>query len=46
VTDILGQQASPNAETLTLDVFYYKTNALPARVGDLSSNITYTISYL
>ncbi|EPL3990518.1 fimbrial protein, partial [Providencia stuartii] len=33
-------------ETLALDIYYYKTNALPARVGSLSSNVTYTISYL
>lgn len=34
------------SETLTLDVYYYKTNAAAATVGELSSNVTYTISYL
>lgn len=46
ITDIKGNKAAPDAETLTLDVYYYKTNAQAARVGDLSSNLTYTISYL
>nr|ELR5114009.1 type 1 fimbrial protein [Providencia stuartii] len=44
VTNIKGNEATP--ETLALDIYYYKTNALPARVGSLSSNVTYTISYL
>lgn len=44
VTDIKGNDS--NTETLALDIYYYKTNALPARVGSLSSNVTYTISYL
>ncbi|MTD41145.1 fimbrial protein [Erwinia sp. CPCC 100877] len=45
-TDILGNKAAPDSETLTLDVYYYKTNAEAAKVGSLSSNVTYTISYL
>lgn len=44
VTNIKGNEATP--ETLALDIYYYKTNALPAQVGSLSSNVTYTISYL
>lgn len=44
VTDIKGNDS--NTEILALDIYYYKTNALPARVGSLSSNVTYTISYL
>lgn len=45
-TDIMGTVKAPDSETLTLDVYYYKTNATAATVGDLSSNVTYTISYL
>ncbi|MTH47818.1 fimbrial protein [Intestinirhabdus alba] len=45
-TGVLGNKTAPDAETITLDVYYYKTNALAARVGSLSSNLTYTISYL
>lgn len=45
-TDIMGTTKAPDSETLTLDVYYYKTNATAATVGDLSSNVTYTISYL
>ena len=45
-TGVLGNKTAPDAETVTLDVYYYKTNALAARVGSLSSNLTYTISYL
>ena len=45
-TDIMGTAKAPDSETLTLDVYYYKTNATAATVGDLSSNVTYTISYL
>lgn len=45
-TDILGNKKAPDSETLTLDVFYYKTNAEAAKVGELNSNVTYTISYL
>lgn len=37
---------APDSETLTLDVYYYKTKAASATVGELSSNVTYTISYL
>ncbi|EJB4136544.1 type 1 fimbrial protein [Escherichia coli] len=40
-----GTETTPESETLTLDVYYYKTNAAPATVGELSSNVTYTISY-
>lgn len=46
VTKIKGDKTAPDAETLTLDAYYYKTNALEAKVGELSSNVTYTISYL
>ena len=45
-TDIMGRATSTDSETLTLDVYYYKTNAAAATVGELSSNVTYTISYL
>ncbi|MDM7093621.1 type 1 fimbrial protein, partial [Enterobacter hormaechei] len=45
-TDIMGTATAPDSETLTLDVYYYKTNAAAATVGELSSNVTYTISYL
>nr|WP_193159899.1 fimbrial protein [Serratia ureilytica] len=46
VTKIEGNKTAQEAETLTLDAYYYKTNALAAKVGELSSNVTYTISYL
>ncbi len=46
ITDIKGDSTSPNTETLNLDIHYYKTNALAAKVGSLSSNVVYTISYL
>ncbi|MEG9795515.1 fimbrial protein [Serratia marcescens] len=46
VTDLKGSNISPDAETLTLDAYYYKTNAEAAKVGALHSNVTYTISYL
>lgn len=39
-------KGTADSETLTLDVYYYKTNAAAATVGELSSNVTYTISYL
>ena len=45
-TNIMGTATAPDSETLTLDVYYYKTNAADATVGALSSNVTYTISYL
>ncbi|HFT9342531.1 fimbrial protein [Escherichia coli] len=45
-THIMGTAAAPESETLTLDVYYYKTNTTPATVGELSSNVTYTISYM
>ncbi|HBL5379531.1 MULTISPECIES: fimbrial protein [Enterobacter cloacae complex] len=45
-TDIMGTATAPDSETLTLDVYYYKPNAAAATVGELSSNVTYTISYL
>ncbi|EFM0148078.1 type 1 fimbrial protein [Escherichia coli] len=45
-TNIMGTATAPDSETLTLDVYYYKTNTAPATVGELSSNVTYTISYL
>ena len=45
-TNIMGTATAPDSETLTLDVYYYKTNAAAATVGELSSNVTYTISYL
>lgn len=45
-TGIAGDKVAPDADTLTLDVYYYKTNASPATVGELSSNVTYTVSYL
>lgn len=45
-TGIAGDKVAPDADTLTLDVHYYKTNANPATVGELSSNVTYTVSYL
>lgn len=45
-TGIMGDKTAPDSETLTMDVYYYKTNAQAAKVGDLSSNLTYTISYL
>ncbi|WP_178128858.1 fimbrial protein [Pseudomonas sp. ADAK18] len=43
-TGISGAGTTP--ETLVLDAYYYKTNAADAKVGALSSNLTYTISYL
>lgn len=46
VTKITGDKTAPDAETLTLDAYYYKTNTSDAKVGELSSNVTYTISYL
>ncbi|HIH6747508.1 TPA: fimbrial protein [Enterobacter hormaechei] len=46
LTNIMGTATAPDSETLTLDVYYYKTNAADATVGALSSNVTYTISYL
>ena len=45
-TNIMGTATAPDSETLTLDVYYYKTNTADATVGALSSNVTYTISYL
>lgn len=45
VTSIMGKNDTTDSETLTLDAYYYKTNAEPAKVGALSSNVTYTISY-
>ncbi|EMH4162985.1 type 1 fimbrial protein [Pluralibacter gergoviae] len=45
-TGLKGDKASPDSETLTLDVYYYKTNANAAKVGELSSNVIYTISYI
>ena len=45
-TNIMGIATAPDSETLTLDVYYYKTNAAAATVGALGSNVTYTISYL
>ncbi|AVR04988.1 fimbrial protein [Pluralibacter gergoviae] len=45
-TGLKGSSTAPDAETLNLDVYYYKTNAEAAKVGDLSSNVTYTIAYL
>lgn len=45
-TGIMGDKVAPDAETLNLDVYYYKTNASAATVGSLSSNVTYTVSYL
>lgn len=43
-TLISGAGTTP--ETLVLDADYYKTNTAAAKVGALSSNLTYTISYL
>ena len=45
-TNIMGTATAPDSETLKLDVYYYKTNTAAATVGELSSNVTYTISYL
>lgn len=45
-TSIEGNKAASDAETLNLDVYYYKTNVAAATVGTLSSNVTYTVSYL
>lgn len=45
-TSLKGDQVSPNSETIIFDVYYYKTNASVAKVGELSSSLTYTISYL
>lgn len=45
-TSILGNKDASGAETLKLDVYYYKTNVNAATVGALSSNVTYTVSYL
>jgi len=36
----------PDTSTVNFDAHYYKPNILPARVGSLSSNVIYTISYL
>ncbi|MEX3137554.1 fimbrial protein [Serratia ureilytica] len=41
-TTIIGD----TMETVTFDVYYYKTNTSAAKVGELNSNVTYTISYL
>lgn len=46
VTDVTGDKEAPDSEKVVLDVYYYKTNADDAKVGALSSNVTYTISYL
>lgn len=46
VTKIIGDKTAADTETLTLDAYYYKTNTSDAKVGELSSNVTYTISYL
>lgn len=46
VTKIKGDKKTPDSETLTLDIYYYKTNVTAAKVGELTSNVTYTISYL
>ncbi|CAI0708391.1 major fimbrial protein StkA [Serratia entomophila] len=46
LTKIKGDKTAPESETLTLDAYYYKTNVAAAKVGELSSNVTYTISYL
>lgn len=45
-TNLMGNKVAPDSETLNLDVYYYKTNTTPATVGSLSSNVTYTVSYL
>lgn len=45
-TSITEAAKLSDEETLTLDVYYYKTNTTAATVGALSSNVTYTISYL
>lgn len=45
-TSIMGNKVAPETETLNLDVYYYKTNTAAATVGSLSSNVTYTVSYL
>ncbi|MGY2293705.1 fimbrial protein [Pseudomonas sp. SDO528_S397] len=45
-TAVSGAKASADFEVVTLDAYYYKTNTAPAKVGGLSSNLTYTISYL
>lgn len=44
-TKIKGNQDGV-VETLTLFASYYKTNATAAKIGELHSNVTYTISYL
>ncbi|MGL5387687.1 MAG: fimbrial protein [Serratia sp. (in: enterobacteria)] len=44
-TSITGAATTADEETLTLDVYYYKTNVTAATVGALSSNVIYTISY-
>ena len=38
--------ATDDASTVTFYAHYYKTNALPAKAGALSSNVIYTVSYL
>lgn len=45
-TTLKGDKTAPDSETLQLDVYYYKTNTSAATVGTLSSNVTYTVSYL
>lgn len=45
-TTVLGRTAAPGFETLSFDAYYYKTGTAAAKVGALSSNLTYTISYL
>jgi len=45
-TGLTGKKVGPDAETLVFDAYYYKTSTAPAKVGALSSNLTYTISYL
>ncbi|MFO2462306.1 type 1 fimbrial protein [Pseudomonas sp. 15FMM2] len=43
-TAVTGTEPTP--ETVVFDAHYYKPNVAAAKVGALSSNLTYTISYL
>lgn len=45
-TVITEEDVTVNSRRLEMDVYYYKTNPLMAKVGELHSYLTYTISYL
>ncbi|MBT0723594.1 type 1 fimbrial protein [Rosenbergiella sp. S61] len=45
-TTLTGSSKAPSAETLNLDVYYYKPNSQAAKVGAVNSSLIYTVSYL